>query len=158
MREKEVEISKELAELGQRLEKWRKAQVGRRRLPEELWVGAVGVAEREGIYRTAQALHLDYANLKRRIEATTSKQASAKSNQVSKLKRKRRKTKRAKRGTAPAAFVELLTEPLVGPGDCLIEVEGAGGGRLRIQMRMSVAEVHSLVREWRESGGRERQG
>ena len=50
-------------------------------------------------------------------------------------------------GTPPAEFVELLSDSI--GADCLIEVEGAGGARLRIQMRMSAPEVLSLVRDWR---------
>jgi hypothetical protein len=52
----------------------------------------------------------------------------------------------------PTAFVELLGESIASVGsraaDCLIEVEGAGGARLRIRMRMSTPEVVNLVQGW----------
>lgn len=149
MRRKDVEISKELEELGRRLETWRSTVQGRRRLPEELWAAAAGVAEREGINPTARALRLDYTKLKRRMEATTSKQVHQKAEQKHRNLRRKRIKGVAKGATAPAAFVELLTESLVGPQECLIEVEG-GGGRMRIQMKLAAGEMMNLVRDWRE--------
>ena len=59
------------------MEEWRSSHILRRRLPEELWEAAVGVARQEGVYRTARALRLDYTNLKRRIETTAGKEAIA---------------------------------------------------------------------------------
>ena len=53
-----------------------------------------------------------------------------------------------KEANPTASFVELLADSIA--ADCLIEVEGTGGARLRIQMRMSAPEVLSLVRDWRE--------
>ena len=64
----------------------------------------------------------------------------------------------SKRRTARIGFVELLAESIA--ADCLIEVEGAGGARLRIQMRMTAPEVLSLVRDWgdRSAGTGQDQG
>jgi hypothetical protein len=45
--------------------------------------------------------------------------------------------------------MELLADSVA--DDCLIEVEGAGGARMRIRMKMSTPEVLSLVRDWREA-------
>jgi len=120
----------------------------------------MSVAGDEGLYRTARTLHLDYANLKRRLEMSSQRRQGA-------LKTSRSTTGRLKRSRTPAshqlpaqastrtipptAFVELMGDSLA--TNCLIEVEGAGGTRLRIQMRMSGPEVLRLVRDWRDSDG-----
>ena len=149
MRKKDGPISNELEQLGRRLEQWRNSHALRRRLPEELWTAAVGVAGQEGIYPTARALRLDYANLKRRIEATDAKKAIAPSisQQDQRRVKRRRKAASAKRGTAPTEFVELLAGSIA--ADCVIEVEGRGG-KMRIQMKLTPPEVVSLVRDWGE--------
>lgn len=150
MQKKEGEISNQLQQLGGRLKEWRDSQTPRRRLPEELWEAAVVVARQEGIYQTARALRLDYANLKRRIETTGGKEAIAPptfQQDRRSVKRRRKLAASVKRGTEPATFVELVAGAI--GGDCLIEVEG-GGGRMRIQMKLTAPEVMSLVRDWRE--------
>jgi hypothetical protein len=150
MQKREDQISNELRQLGGRMEEWRSSHIPRRRLPEEFWEAAVGVARQEGVYRTARALRLDYANLKRRIEAAAGKEASAPpaSQQVRQdVKRRRKVPAPVKRGTEPATFVELVAGSI--GADCLIEVEGRGG-RMRIQMKLTAPEVMNLVRDWRE--------
>jgi hypothetical protein len=153
MRKEEGQISKQLQQLGGRMEEWRKSHTARRRLPEELWEAAVGVARQEGIYRTARALRLDYANLKRRIETTAGKEAIAPptTQQAGRsVKRRRKVPGSVKRVTEPATFVELVAGAI--GSDCLIEVEGRGG-RMRIQMKLTAPEVMNLVRDWRERQG-----
>jgi hypothetical protein len=44
-------------------------------LPEEMWTAAVELARRHGLYRTARALPIDYANLRKRLKRAT-RQAS----------------------------------------------------------------------------------
>ena len=132
------------------MEDWRKSHTPRRRLPEELWEAAVGVARQEGIYQTARVLRLDYANLKRRIETIAGREAIAPATPQqagSSVKRRRKVPGSVKRVTEPATFVELVAGAI--GSDCLIEVEG-GGGRMRIQMKLTAPEVMSLVRDWRE--------
>ena len=151
-------ISSELAELGRRLREFREAHVPRPRLPEELWSVAAAVARQEGLYRTARTLHLDYATLKRRVKMAP---ASASRNSRSTALRNRSnasrnsRTETIKRRSAPAAFVELLSGAIA--ADCLIELEGAGGGRLRLRRKLTAAEVMSLVRDW-QAGTSERDG
>jgi hypothetical protein len=150
MRKKEGQISNQLQELGGRMEGWRNSHTPRRRLPEELWQAAVEVARQEGIYQTARALRLDYANLKRRIEMTGGKEAIAPPTTQQagpSVKRRRKVPGSVKRVTEPATFVELVAGAI--GSDCLIEVEGRGG-RMRIQMKLTAPEVMNLVRDWRE--------
>ena len=47
--------------------------------------------------------------------------------------------------------MELLADSIA--ADCLIELEGAGGTRMRIRTKMSPAEVVNLVQNWREAQG-----
>lgn len=172
MRRKQDAISNQLQVLGQRLKEFRETHAPRTRLPEELWFAATTLARNEGVYRTARTLNLDYANLRRRVETSsirktpsTNKTPSKRKNSIKRRGSLLRRSDAPNKITAPIAFVEMLGETIVSKGstagNCLIEVEGASGARMRIRMRIKTAEVLSLVRDWRdataETGG-ERQG
>lgn len=100
-------------ELRSRFEQWRQTRQGKARIPDELWSAAIELARRDGVHRTATALHLDGGKLKRRMVA-------------SHLRRRK---------ATPPAFVELLASGRVpsGPGlpTYTIELEGRHG-KLRI--------------------------
>jgi hypothetical protein len=146
MAEKQGQISSELQVLGRRLKEFREVHPPRTRLPEELWTAATSLASQEGLYHTARTLQLDYASLKRRVETSSKRRISSKRSATTPRRTDTRKK------SVPTAFVELLGESIASVGsraaDCLIEVEGASGARLRIRMRMSTPEVVSLVRDW----------
>jgi len=118
--------SEQLQQLKRRLDEWRVTRAPRAHIPEELWAAAVEVAGQQGLYQAAKTLRLDYTALKKRLAAGSPAPAMA-----------------------PPTFVELLHSP--GGADCLIELEGAGGGRMRIQMKITPPEVASLIRAWRAS-------
>ena len=46
---------------------WRSSHPRRSPLPEEFWAAAVQLARKHGLYRTARALPIDYANLRKRL-------------------------------------------------------------------------------------------
>ena len=92
-----------------RLEDWRRNRMGRAAIPDELWGAAVEVARRDGVNRTAAALHLDGGKLKRRMVAADSASGKVK----------------------PPAFVELLSPHSTSQPGCIIELEGRHG-KLRI--------------------------
>jgi len=100
-------------EVRSRFEQWRQTRQGKARIPDELWSAAIQVARRDGVHRTAAALHLDGGKLKRRMVASDS---------------------RSRRATPPA-FVELMASGGVPAGSGLpayaIELEGRNG-KLRI--------------------------
>ena len=151
MPEKDARITDQLQQVGRRLKQWRKVHPPRTRLPEEVWAAAVEVAGEEGIYATARALRLDYANLKRRVEEARSRViAPARGTPITRATgRTRARTRKATvREAGSTDFVELLTGS-IGATDCVIELEG-GGGRMRIQMKLTTPQVMSLVRDWRE--------
>ena len=64
-------IAEEFLQLRTRLAEWRKIHPRRTPLPEEIWAAAVELARRHGLYRTARALPIDYANLRRRLNGAS---------------------------------------------------------------------------------------
>jgi len=108
-----------------RLAEWRKNHPRRSRLPEELWMAAVELARRYGLYRTARALPIDYAGLRRRLQAKAGESRFA--------------TAAVAR---PAEFVEVKLSPLpISTGH--IEL-------LRVPLTGAV-DWAQLLRAWRQS-------
>jgi len=97
-----------MEEVRRRFEHWRSTHARRARLPEPLWGEAVALARTQGLFQTARALRLDYASLKRRLQAD--------------------------RPSAAPAFVELLA-PAANLSECVVELEGRRGGRMRLQWK-----------------------
>jgi hypothetical protein len=90
----------------------------RSRIPEPLWTSAVKMAGRYGIHRTAKVLRVDYYALKKRVEGAPAAIASKTPAEV-----------------ARARFLELPAAPWVGAGECTLELEDAGGAKLRIHLK-----------------------
>lgn len=106
-----------------RFEDWRRHRKGRAAIPDELWLAAIEVARRDGVNRTAAALHLDGGKLKRRMVAADSAVGEVK----------------------PPAFVELLSTHSSQP-ECIIELEGRHG-KLRIHWNgATAADLAALSR------------
>jgi hypothetical protein len=99
-----------------RFENWRQTRKVKARIPDELWSAAAEVARRDGINRTAAALHLDGGKLKRRMTATGSTPDK----------------------TMPPAFVEMMVPRAAGGSECTIELEGRNG-KLRIHWKGATA-------------------
>ena len=99
-----------------RFEEWRGNRQGRKAIPEELWLVAMELAQRGGVFRTASALHLDGTKLRRRMKEAGMIAESP----------------------ALTEFVELVepsglaSEP--GLPECMIELEGRQG-KLRIHCK-----------------------
>jgi hypothetical protein len=115
----QYEIPAEMREAQQRFAEWRHSQSGRKPLPESLWALAATTARQHGVFRTAQALRLDYAKLKQLTPPTSSPKAKPRSVQK-------------------AAFVELLATSTPHSCECTIEVEGPRG-RMRVEWKGSTA-------------------
>lgn len=101
--------------LQRRLEQWRRTRDGHSRIPETLWASAVKAAGRYGLNPTAQALRLDYYSLKKRVEAAACRRASDRE--------------------GVAAFVELTPAPPSGSPECILELEGPGGAKMRVHLK-----------------------
>jgi hypothetical protein len=114
----------DVSEVRSRFEQWRQTRQGKARIPDELWSAAVAVARRDGVNRTAAALHLDGGKLKQRMAAAGS---------------------RPRKG-APPAFVELVASAADGSPEYTIEMEGRHG-KLRIHSKgASAVDLANLSR------------
>ncbi len=109
-----------------RLERWRNAHTGRLPIPKRLWAAAVKLAREHGVCPTAKVLRLEYGKLKRLLESAS---PAAKA-PVARARRTR--------CSVPPGFVELMTPPVTGLAECLIELEGRRG-KVRIQWKGTTA-------------------
>jgi len=106
----------DIDELRSRFERWRRTRQGKARIPDELWSAAAVLARRDGVNRTAAALHLDGGKLKRQMAAADARPRRA----------------------APPAFVELVASGADGTPEYTIELEGRNG-KLRIHLKGATA-------------------
>ncbi len=117
----------------QRFERWRRTRKKRSPIPERLWQAAVQVAGSHGVNKTARALGLDYYELKRRLDSGPGAMALEKG--------------------SVGSFVELVAAGPAVDGECVVEVESAGGTKMRVHLRgrPDVAWLRGLL-----CGGEER--
>ena len=101
-----------------RFERWRRTRKVPARIPEPLWAAAVKLAGTYGIHRTAKALRVDYYALKKRVEGASAATAS-----------------QLPAGAAGATFLELSPPVWPGSGECTLELEDAGGAKLRVHLK-----------------------
>ena len=125
MAHEKTAVPDDLLQLSQRLEEWRGANPPRTRLPEPIWEAAVELAQRHGLHCTTKALRLDYMRLKKRLPAGAPSPRST-----------------------PPAFLELLTSPITGPVECVVELESAGD-KMRVTMKGAAMDWASLLHAWR---------
>ena len=104
------ELPRDLARARCRFEAWRGRRQAGKRIPESLWQLAVRLVGNHGVSRTSDALGVDYYSLKERSERAVPEAPSARS-----------------------AFIELPVPAVVGK-QCLIEVDGSTGARMRVQL------------------------
>ena len=96
---------------------------GRAAIPDELWSAAIEVARKDGVTRTATALHLDGGKLKRLMMAADGVE---------------------KKSTRPS-FMELIAPEGAAVAQCAIEMEGRRG-KIRIELKANAADVVSFSR------------
>jgi len=101
----------------ERFARWRHTHRIRSRIPESLWAAAVRAAGVHGLHRTAKALRLNYYALKERVE----QQSTAVPNPVEQA--------------ATARFLELPHPAPVVPCECTLELEDAGGAKMRVYLK-----------------------
>jgi hypothetical protein len=116
-------------EVQERFAEWRRTRAKKARIPDELWAAAAEVARRDGVNRTAQALHLDGGKLMRRMAASGHQPG-------------------AKPEDAHAAFIELVSSSQPDSRiECVVEAERPGAGTIRVQLKaVTMREVAELSR------------
>ena len=116
-------------EVRERFAEWRRTRAKKARIPDELWAAAVEVARRDGVNRTAQALHLDGGKLMRRVTASGQQPGAMPED-------------------APAAFIELVSSSQPDSRlECVVEAERPGVGIVRVQLKAAtMREVAELSR------------
>ncbi len=141
MNDMSLPIAEPIMQLQRQLAQFRSAHARRSKLPKALWQAAVEPAREHGIYAVAHPLRLDYLGLKRRLGGDHGGKQPA----------RRRLTKPASK----PAFVELVPPHRSLLEECMIEIESARGGKMRIQWKAFVPpNWASLLRAWREAEGR----
>ena len=99
-----------------RFERWRRTGEAHARIPDSLWASAAIMADAYGISRTANVLAVNYQVLKKHLG---------------------HKTAGAGRTEAEgkARFVELAPFAPSSPCECLLELEDAGGAKMRVRLQ-----------------------
>ena len=127
------ELPARLERVRRRFERWRRTRKGRTPIPDPLWASAVKLAGTYGISRTASVLRVHYYSLKKRVdkEAASSPDESGRA--------------------SVAPFVELAvpTSPSSGCGECLLELEDAGGAKMRVHLKgVAAPDLAALSRSF----------
>ena len=125
--------------LRQRFERWRQTHPARSRIADPLWTAAVKMAGAYGIHRTARALRINYYALKKRME----RESAAASGLLEE--------------EASATFIELpppasagSCQGISGPCECTLELEDAGGAKLRVHLQgIAAPDLAALCRIFR---------
>ena len=124
------DIPARLAGVRRQIERWRRTRKVRSRIPEPLWALAVEVAGTYGIHRVAKALRLSYYVLKKRVTESVAVH---------------RVTKRGVKAT----FVELTTAVQTASGECVLEMEHAGGAKMRMHLKgVAMPELAAIIRSF----------
>ena len=113
-RKKRGVLPREVKQLRTRIERWRRRRLKRSPMPAQLWDEAVSLARRQGNYRIATELGLNYDNLKKRIE-----------------------TAQEKGGKGTSGVVEVDGGQLFGAFELArtaVEISDAGGAKLVIRL------------------------
>ena len=76
-RRKRKALPRSIVEVKKQIETWRQTREKRTRMPEELWVEAVEVARRHGIWKVSNAVGCSYESLKARVERVDTTPAPA---------------------------------------------------------------------------------
>lgn len=109
------EITPEIQELAQRIARWQRRRVGRKRMPEDLWERTLELASRWGAHRAARFLGLSTSTVNRRLQVKAARDPF-------------------EEGPAPE-FIELFAPVLGGRvAGCVLELDTSSGTHLRVQM------------------------
>ena len=131
-REKTKPRSTRLAQMFERVERWRASRESlRSRVPEELWSQAVEVARVDGVWATSKALRFNYCNLQRRLASAPKARGAS----IEPVATEFVEIPRSAIATLPSADAKVIVE-LVGPRN----------DRMRIEADPRALDVAALVR------------
>jgi len=123
-------VSAGLEGVQRRFERWRRTHKARSRIPEPLWGSAVRMAGTYGLNRTAKTLRLDYYVLKKRFQQVGVAIADLPEKGV-------------------ATFLELAPPPSAGVCECTLDLENAGGAKMRVQLKsITMPDLAALSRSF----------
>jgi len=126
-----------------RFGEFRQTHAARSRLPKELWATAAKLARRDGITATARVLGVDRPSLQEwtdRLEphASTKSPKSPRRHPLG--------------GSVAPTFVELLAASPGTATSCVVEVESANGGKLRLDLKtIATSQLAELIRAFAAS-------
>src|ERR1017187_9550098 len=126
MRQGQQDFLEAVDDIRRRMGEWRRGERLTRRVPEEFWSEAVGLANQYGIGRICQALGLDYKGLKKRMPSQLQVAASP-----------------------PPAFLEWISPATATIEQCILELETGRGAKLRLEMKgVPASGLATLLREF----------
>ncbi|HET7090986.1 MAG TPA: hypothetical protein VFL17_20330 [Anaerolineae bacterium] len=126
-----------------RFGEFRQTHAARSRLPKELWATAAKLARRDGITATARVLGVDRPSLQKWTDRLQPRVST-----------KSPKSPRRHRlgGSAAPTFVELLAASPGTATSCVVEVESASGGKLRLDLKtIATSQLAELIRAFAAS-------
>ncbi len=125
--------AREVRDLRERIEQWRRRRERRSAMPEVLWQEAVTLARKQGTYAVAHGVKVDYQSLARRVAESRGGSCEA---------------------SATSTFVELSGAQILGPSTPpgpVIEMCDSKGVRLTIRLGCGApVDVAGLVRSFRQ--------
>lgn len=105
-----------LEQVKQRFLLWREGRKRGEHISNALWAAAVGLVDQHGLQRTAQALRVDYEQLRKRVAPNAGPTRAAE---------------------AAPQFVELFAQPVLSSApvaQCIVEMQNARGGKMRVEL------------------------
>ena len=137
---KNPKVPASLSRLERRFAAWREKRAQGQRIPTSLWKSAVDVAVEHGVSRTASLLKLDYYALKKRVEQNAGSAVAQQGPAT------------AGKMAARAEFLELPVAAWPGVGECTLELEDAGGAKLRVHLKgFAAPDLTALSRSFWQS-------
>ena len=115
-----------LEKVQRRFERWRQSRKIPSRIPGPLWASAVRMASMYGIAHTAKTLRVNYTALKQRVTRGVTTAGSRPSVGGAGA---------VPAGEAVARFVELASPVSAGACECTLELENAGGAKMRVHLQ-----------------------
>jgi hypothetical protein len=103
-----------LSEVKEQFKIWRRTRKRPRPIPDKLWQAAVSLTATHSISQISKELVLDYNALKRRVFIKKNDSAASMS---------------------PPGFIELNLEPPTAASECIVEMQGILGSKMRMHIR-----------------------